>query len=81
MDEEQFLVHIFGVATGWLGWAPDAAWQSTVTEITIALEAKIDFIQMQNGTKKTASKTKKGGPDMGAFIAEIIKDNGNQVHG
>lgn len=32
---------LFGIATGWLGWTPDAAWNATPQEITDALEAHI----------------------------------------
>jgi len=78
MTEAEYLVHIFGVATGWLGWSPDVAWNSTVPEITISIAAKIDFIQMQNGGKKSEPKKKKS--SMSSFISAIVKQKKTQVH-
>lgn len=31
------------MATGWLGWPPDVAWEAPISQISIALEGKIDF--------------------------------------
>lgn len=79
MTEAEYLVHIFGVATGWLGWHPEAAWNSTVPEITISIAAKVDFIQMQSGGKKTEQKPKES--DMGSFISAIVKREETKVYG
>jgi hypothetical protein len=79
MTEGEYLDHMFGVATGWLGWSPDVAWSSTVPEITISIAAKIDFIQMQNGGKKSEPKKKEA--SFSSFISSIVKQKENQVHG
>jgi hypothetical protein len=79
MTEGEYLDHMFGVATGWLGWSPDVAWNSTVPEITISIAAKIDFIQMQNGGKKSEPKKKEA--SFSSFISSIVKQKETQVHG
>jgi len=80
MSEDDFLTHIFGVATGWLGWTPDTAWGCTVPEITVAIEAKIDFLNMQNGGPKKPSKTKKP-LDTGDFLSDILKLKETKTYG
>ncbi|WP_409265909.1 hypothetical protein [Pseudomonas sp. KCJK8521] len=49
------------MATGWLGWAPDVAWSTPLPELFMAMDARIEWIQMTNpfGTgKKQGSKEK-----------------------
>ncbi|KPM65567.1 hypothetical protein HB13667_11650 [Pseudomonas putida] len=49
------------MATGWLGWAPDVAWSTPLPELFMAMDARIEWMQMTNpfGTgKKQGSKEK-----------------------
>jgi hypothetical protein len=36
---------LFGIATGWLGWPPETAWNATAAEILAAYEGRQDCIQ------------------------------------
>ncbi|TYB85522.1 hypothetical protein [Oceaniovalibus sp. ACAM 378] len=40
---------LFGIATGWLGWTPDAAWSATPQEITDAFTAHIEKLKAIHG--------------------------------
>lgn len=82
MTEAQYLCHMFGVATGWLGWSPEIAWNCTVPEINTAIAARVEFIQMTTPgmTPKKSPKAEKASP-MSSFINSIVKMKGTQVHG
>ena len=45
----KFFRDLFGIATGWLGWTPDAAWNATPTEITRAYRAHIAMLKAIHG--------------------------------
>jgi len=45
----KFFRDIFGIATGWLGWTPEAAWNATPTEITIAYKAHVAMLRAIHG--------------------------------
>lgn len=80
MSEAEYLAYVFGVATGWLGWPPSEAWASTVPEILLATESKIDFVQMTTpGIKKKPKKTKPVG--MASFISTIASMEETKVYG
>jgi len=34
------------MATGWLGWAPQIAWETPIIEILMAWDAKLHFLKM-----------------------------------
>ncbi|KTT19181.1 hypothetical protein DT037_03580 [Pseudomonas fulva] len=36
------------MATGWLGWSPDAAWRTPLPELFLAMDARIEWSQMTN---------------------------------
>lgn len=38
----EYYEHLFSVATGWLGWAPEAAWRATPAEIMLAHKGWLD---------------------------------------
>ncbi len=40
---------LFGIATGWLGWTPEAAWRATPQEITDAFAAHIEKLKAIHG--------------------------------
>ncbi|GHA34965.1 hypothetical protein GCM10007989_33590 [Devosia pacifica] len=44
VDPEQAFAQLFGVATGWLGWAPEEAWNATPVEILAARAGRTDLI-------------------------------------
>ena len=80
MTEAEHLEHMFGVATGWLGWSPVDAWNSTVPEITVAISAKSEFLRMTTpGAKKSDSKPKES--SMASFISAIVKRKETKVYG
>lgn len=41
---------LFKIATGWLGWSPEVAWNATPQEITDAFEAHISKLKALNGS-------------------------------
>ena len=70
-----YVDYLFGVATGWLGWPPAAAWSATVPEIVVALDAKIEFIKMTNpfgNSKKDAKGTQKTMPSDDALKSMLL---------
>lgn len=42
---EEHLERLFMVATGWLGWTPDEAFEATPREIMLAYQGRIDLLQ------------------------------------
>jgi len=34
------------MATGWLGWAPQLAWETPIIEILMAWDAKLHYLKM-----------------------------------
>lgn len=43
-DPERVFAQLFGIATGWLGWAPEEAWNATPAEIIAARTGRTDLI-------------------------------------
>ena len=43
MKNGSYVDYLFGVATGWLGWPPDTAWQTPIPQIMLALDAHLDW--------------------------------------
>jgi hypothetical protein len=48
MAVEEYYDNIFKTATGWLGWVPEVALTTTISQIELAMEGKIDFIKKTN---------------------------------
>lgn len=44
VDPEQMFAQLFGIATGWLGWTPEEAWNATAAEIIAAKSGRTDLI-------------------------------------
>ncbi|MFD1942737.1 phage tail assembly chaperone [Paradevosia shaoguanensis] len=44
IDPEQAFAKLFGIATGWLGWSPEEAWNATPAEIIAARNGRVDLI-------------------------------------
>lgn len=59
------MAHLFGVATGWLGWTADTAWNTPIPELLAALDARIEWVQMTNpfGSKKKQGPPKDETPE------------------
>ena len=47
------LTSLYRIATGWLGWTPEIALESTPAEITEAYKGKIDMLKAMNGGDET----------------------------
>nr|WP_277594216.1 hypothetical protein [Pseudomonas chlororaphis] len=49
------------MATGWLGWPPDLAWRTPLPELFMAIDARLEWVQMTNpfgGKPKDKEKPK-----------------------
>lgn len=44
MTWDEYHAHLFRIATGWLGWSPEAAWNATPSEIVEAYRGRVDMI-------------------------------------
>ncbi len=53
MPWPEFYADLYDVATGWLGWTPETAWNATPTEITRAHAAHIDRLVMTGVLTRT----------------------------
>jgi len=49
MSTEEFVDHLFGIATGWLGWSPKVALSTPLPQIYLATRARIKWLAMCNG--------------------------------
>lgn len=49
MTLSEYIEYLFGVATGWLGWTPEVAWNADVREITTAQKALVKWHNILNG--------------------------------
>lgn len=65
------------MATGWLGWPPDVAWRTPVPEIIVALDARVEWVNMTNpfgsGDKDGKPATRKGQPKQKMSPTELRK--------
>lgn len=50
---------LFRLATGWLGWVPEVALDTPLSQINLALAGKIDFLKKTNpwGSKEDADES------------------------
>lgn len=48
MSLEEWFDQLFKYATGWLGYTPDVALDTTISNLELALEGKFDFIRKTN---------------------------------
>jgi len=49
MTAEEYGDHLFGVATGWLGWTPRQAMRAPIPQIIVALRARVEWMALCNG--------------------------------
>jgi hypothetical protein len=48
---EQYFERLFEIATGWLGWEPNAAWDASPAEILAAQKGRIELLRAVFGGK------------------------------
>lgn len=69
--------HVFGIATGWLGWSPEQAWNSTIPEIDAAVDGRIEWVRMTTPGAKKQEEPK----NFGEFISTVKALPGTKVYG
>lgn len=75
MTFAEYCAWLFKIGTGWLGWAPAAVLASTMPELLLAHEGKIDMLKAIHGSAE------KPGPALtpvrdGAGIRALMKGLG-----
>jgi hypothetical protein len=45
-----YVDYLFGVATGWLGWPPETAWHTPIPQLMMALNARLDWMNLNRST-------------------------------
>ncbi|WIJ24234.1 hypothetical protein [Devosia sp. RR2S18] len=70
-DPEQVFAQLFGIATGWLGWAPEEAWNATPAEIIAAKSGRTDLIT--DILKAVFGTTEKTGHAPEVYTTERLK--------
>lgn len=64
-----FYGRLFRIATGWLGWTPQEAWNATPTEIIEAYKGRTELLQAIFGTSSSESEPKgEQKPDLDAKL-------------
>jgi hypothetical protein len=56
----EFHERLFAIATGWLGWTPDTAWNATPAEILAAHGGRFDMLKAIFGSPKKDDKPQDG---------------------
>ncbi|MFV3402874.1 hypothetical protein ACNFIC_02815 [Pseudomonas sp. NY15463] len=70
MKNGSYVDYLFGVATGWLGWPPDAAWHTPIPQIMIALDARLDWTGRGQGQGPAATAA---APQRRESVADKLK--------
>lgn len=63
--------HLFGIATGAIGWTPAEAWQATPLEILTAWRGRLDLLKGIFGAKDEEAPQERPGLDDEKFAAAI----------
>jgi hypothetical protein len=63
--------HLFGIATGAIGWTPAEAWQATPLEILAAWRGRVELLKAIFGSKEEEAPQERPGLDDDAFAASI----------
>lgn len=45
ITHREYLTKLFEIATGWIGWTPDTAWEATPAEIEAAMKGRLDMLK------------------------------------
>lgn len=48
MAVEGYFDKLFSTACGWLGWVPETVLTTTISQLEMAIEGKIDFVKKTN---------------------------------
>lgn len=78
--EEEF-TDLFKVATGWLKWPPNVAWDASIAEIINARDGYLELMALRNGKREdteTVDATKGMPADVRAEINAIGKGRGKR---
>lgn len=70
-DRVSFAEHherLFKLATGWLGYSPEQAWNATPAEIKAAYEGRLDMLKAIFGDGKSEKTRKQSPADFAAFL-------------
>ncbi|WP_260468948.1 hypothetical protein [Pseudomonas fulva] len=62
VEDGSYVDRLYAIATGWLGWSPDAAWRTPLPELFLAMDARIEWSQMTNPFGKGKAQPRKGKP-------------------
>ncbi|WP_314945897.1 hypothetical protein [Bradyrhizobium cosmicum] len=54
---DEAFTNLFEVATGWLGWTPDDAWDATIAEILAAKRGRVAMLNALFGSKEQPADT------------------------
>lgn len=65
-----FYAELYQIATGWLGWKPDAAWAATIPEITNAFSGHMDMLKAIHGGGDDAEQSNTQTADQHRAIVE-----------
>jgi hypothetical protein len=72
-DYARHLETLFGIATGWLGWAPETAWNATPGEITAAYRGRLDMLRAIFGPDDAEKAKAKDAPaDLDTKLARVM---------
>ncbi|MEN3239042.1 phage tail assembly chaperone [Methylobacterium ajmalii] len=63
--------HLFGIATGAIGWTPAEAWQATPLEILTAWRGRVELLRAMFGGKDEEAPQERPGLDDDGFAAAI----------
>lgn len=77
VSPEETFTRLFGIATGWLGWAPEEAWNATPAEIIAAKYGRTDLIA---GLLKAVFGTSDSQPTPETYTAEQLQTIEEQGH-
>lgn len=75
MTFEEYLEWLFKVGTGWLGWPPPIVLGSTLRELRLAYEGKIDMLKAIHGSAEKAGPVLTSATD-GAGVKALMRSLG-----
>jgi hypothetical protein len=83
LNLEEWYVELFKYATGWCGYTPDVALDTTICNLELALEGKFDFIRKTNPwrTQKDIDEENASKPETRDNIAKKMQAWAIQMQG
>ena len=73
----EFHERLFKIATGWLDWTPQTAWNATPAEITAAYAGKIDMLKAIHGAAEKPAEPE-APVDLGAKVRATFRSIGTK---